>query len=192
MRRAAQTVLAWAGSGPADTALAAAPSWVAAGAAQDLAARAEAERYVRRYLTLGLRHYVRARDLCPVRGDCHLALAAYAERLGGPDDTAVYLRRAEVAEPANPDVWYWAGQVQLWHDQPARAWESWHRCLDLSDHYLTAILDAAARRLSREDMARTLFSSRPDLLPAAAYHLYPSSQAAAERGLSWRRHPSAG
>ena len=178
---AAQEVVAWTPQGPAASALATAPAWLAAEGAEDLATRGEEEDRTRRYLTFGLRHFVWARDLCPLMSGPHLALAAYADRLGGPDDAEAYLRRAEAVEPANPDVWYQAGRLELWRDQPAQAWESWRKCLELSDGYLAPILDAAAGRLGRAEMARTLFPTRPDLLPAAAAHLYPSPQGAAGR-----------
>ena len=164
-RAAAGAVLAWAGPAPAAVA---APSLLAAvGAAAAAREGAEEESLAGRYLIPGLTHYVRARDLCPLRGDSYLALAAHAERLGG-DDRSAYLRRAKAADPVNPYVWYWCGRLEWGDEQTEQACDSWLRCLELSDHYLPDILDASSLRPNREDVAQNLLPARPETPQSAA------------------------
>jgi tetratricopeptide (TPR) repeat protein len=74
--------------------------------------------------------------------------------------------------PYDPVLWFLCGQEYL-SGQPARAWENWRRCLEMSDLCLEPILEAAGQRLSAQEMIDRVLPAKPALLLRAAQQLYP-------------------
>jgi O-antigen ligase/tetratricopeptide (TPR) repeat protein len=181
----AEAVLVWAGpglhAGSAHPALAAAPSLALTSMAPAAQARLQQERLARDYLAAGLRHFVQARRLCPLLSGPHLVIALHVDDQEGEDARGASRRRAKLVEPANPNVWHLCGAQELRDGRPEQAWESWRRCLELSQRYLPAILHSSSQLLGPRELVEKVLPARPDVLVAAATQLYPAAEAAAER-----------
>src|SRR5262249_39643702 len=112
----------------------------------------KAEQLARRHLAPALRHYLHARDCCPLLGTAQVQLAANVTRMPQADPRRAYLDRAKLVAPSDAEVWYIAGIQELLDEQPERAWKSWRRSLEISDQYLPQILDPSARLLTPTDL----------------------------------------
>jgi tetratricopeptide (TPR) repeat protein len=168
-----------AGFSPAPGGAAVAPCWYLDSlAGQELGPRDD-ERLTGQYLRPALGHFLRARALCPLLPEPHRFLADYAGKLPLGDGRLTYLERAARVVPSDPVFWYLVGAEYL-DRQPARAWESWRRCLELSDRFLEPILRKSAARLGPDGLLRRLLPDRPAVLLAAA-EVYPAPAA--------QRHP---
>jgi O-antigen ligase/tetratricopeptide (TPR) repeat protein len=134
-------------------------------------------------LTAALRHYLRARDLCPLLAKPHVELAAHVNALEQADERAAYLERAKFLVPAEPDLWYWCGVLELVDGRPDEAWQSWRHSLGLFDVYAPEILDASSRFLGAEQVRDVVLPDQPRLLVKAALRLYPGpNQAEVRKG----------
>ncbi len=180
-----RTVLAWSGLGslaPAThPAWVAGSCWLAGASAWDQQIQAEEKRLLLRHQVPALRHCLQARDACPLWAECHLLLAEQAGNLDNAEGRGAYLERAKLVAADDPRVWYRCGIQEIDDDQKEQAWKSWRRSLELSDRYLLAILDRSAEFLDPPDILRTILPDRPGLLAAAALHLFPGTEFAAER-----------
>jgi O-antigen ligase/tetratricopeptide (TPR) repeat protein len=139
------------------------------------------KRLQREHLGPALRNYVLARDRCPLLGEPHLILATYGRRLARADAPEAYLDRLKRVANGDPEAWYLSGAQELLGDDPARAWASWRRSLELSDRYFPQILGAAATFLAPHEVVESVLPDRPELLLAAAQRLYPDAGAASQR-----------
>jgi O-antigen ligase/tetratricopeptide (TPR) repeat protein len=139
------------------------------------------EDLTREHLVPALRHLLLARDLCPLRLEPHMQLAAFAEKLEKGDPRSAYLGRAKLVVPNDPTLWYVWGGMELSDEGPEQACKSWRRSLELSDQYLPAILDECADRLTPQEVLGRVLPDDPGLLARAASHLYPWPEQAAER-----------
>jgi tetratricopeptide (TPR) repeat protein len=135
----------------------------------------------RKYLTPALRHYLVARDLCPLMAKPHVRIAADVKWLRNADPADVYLHRAELVYPRGPEVWYVAGLIQLRDGQKDEAWASWRRSLELSQEYLPQILTRAREALDGPELADKVLPDQADVLWAAAAYLYPDPKDQAKR-----------
>jgi tetratricopeptide (TPR) repeat protein len=154
-----------------------ASSWLATAGARGGALKAEEERWAARHLVPALRHYLRARDLCPLLVTPNLKLAAYGHVLAQADPPEHYLARAKRLAPGNPAVWYLCGLVEAELKQPKRAAQSWRRSLELSERYLPEILAAATGLLPPGERLADVLPDRPELLLAAVSRLNPNPNA---------------
>jgi O-antigen ligase/tetratricopeptide (TPR) repeat protein len=126
------------------------------------------------YLTPALRQFVRARDLSPLMAEPNVWIALNVERFKRAEPRERYLQRAKELARADPNIWYLCGSQELTlADQPEAAWQSWRRCLELSDAYLAPILDQTPGRLTPEAMTKQLLPARPASLLIAATYYYP-------------------
>jgi O-antigen ligase/tetratricopeptide (TPR) repeat protein len=137
-----------------------------ASAAVAASARAEQDFLVHRHLLPALRHYLEARDQCPLLCGPHLALATYRTWLKHADPRAAYIERATFLAPGLPEVWYSCGLLELMDNRPDQAWKCWRHCLELSDRYLSDIV----KRSPSDALAITVLPDRPDILLNAASH----------------------
>jgi hypothetical protein len=135
----------------------------------------------RNYLVPAMRHYLVARDLCPLLGIPHLQLANLASEMSQADPSNRYLERAKQLIPFDPQLWYLFGFYELLDDEKEKAWASWRRSLELSDQYLTEILNVARTLSSPSELIENILPDKPDLLLRAALQLYPQPEASAER-----------
>jgi tetratricopeptide (TPR) repeat protein len=175
----------------AELALAAVPPSAAspllvASSAQRLAESAEKEitpdeeaPLVGRHLLPALRHFIQARDLCPLLPEPHRCLADHADKLHRGDRRLAYLERAAWVVPSDPVLWYLLGEEHL-ESQPGRTWESWRRSLELSGQYLGPIVHKSAEALGPTGLLNEVLPDRPAILLAAATELYP--EPSEERG----------
>jgi tetratricopeptide (TPR) repeat protein len=81
--------------------------------------------------------------------------------------------------------------------QPDKAWRSWNRALQLSDTNLTLILNRCAGHLTPQETLDRVLPDRPEILLAAARHLFAGPTAVAQRRpfleralAAWNRHCS--
>ncbi len=133
----------------------------------------EEGRLVRCYLLPSLRHYLVARDLCPLMAKPQIRIADCREWLTAGDDRGSYIRRAKRTLSTNPELWYLAGRLELRDGQEVEAWSSWKRSLELSRQYLPQILDGAHARLTDDDLIQQVLPDQPEIHLAAAAHLHP-------------------
>jgi O-antigen ligase len=153
------------------------PFWLANAESRRSLFKAEEERWAAQQLVPALRHYLRARDLCPLLVTPNLKLAAYGHVLAQADPPERYLARAKRLAPGDPTVWYLCGLVEAEHRQPKQAAQSWRRSLELSERYFTQIVAAASRLLPPGAPLADVLPDRPELLLAAASRLYPNPEA---------------
>jgi tetratricopeptide (TPR) repeat protein len=147
--------------------------WLGALAARQELGRADDDELARRYLVPALRHYLGARDACPLLVAPQVQLAALCDRLDRSDGRRAYLERAVRLRPSDAELWYLAGAEQLRDGDPGRAWESWRRSLECSDAFLGEIVRDSCRRLGPEAAAREVLPGRPELLLRAAAEVAP-------------------
>lgn len=156
-------------------------SWTVGAKIRDSQRKELVAQLARRHLVPALRHYLQARDLCALRAKPHLRIAAYVRSLGSADPRTSYLERAQLLDPSDPELWYRCGIHELRDGQPERAWRSWRRSLELSDHYLSEVLDRSRVVLTPRDILENLLPDNAGLLLRSATHLYPGSDALAEQ-----------
>jgi hypothetical protein len=155
--------------------------WLALAAARQLTISQEEEDLTRRHLLPGMRHYLQARDLCPLMGPAQLQIAANVAWLEQAEPRSAYLERAKLLDPADAELWYLCGVQELVDEQPARTWQSWHRSLELSDRYLPEILTASARLLGPSELLERILPEKPGMVLTAALQLYPGPESAPQR-----------
>jgi tetratricopeptide (TPR) repeat protein len=108
-------------------------------------------------------------------------LATYAARLSQAEAPSIYRMRVKMLAANDPDIWYQCGVQELAAKEPRQAWESWRRCLELSDRYLAPILEASAAVLGPGELIETVLPDRAEVLLSAAFRLYPEAGAEALR-----------
>ena len=133
------------------------------------------------YLVEGLRHALFARDLGPLLPGPNARIAFYRDALEQADPRSVYLERVKFLAPADPQLWYLCGLQEIADHQLDEAWNSWRRSLQLSDRFLTRILDRAATVLPPRQLLAKILPDQPAILLAAAMYLYPQPEAAEDR-----------
>lgn len=133
------------------------------------------------YLVKGLRNVLFARDLGPLLPTPNARIAFYRDELVTADPRSVYLERVKFLAPVDPQLWYLCGLQEIADRQTDEAWNSWRRSLQLSDRFLTRILDRAATVLSPEQLLENILPDQPAILLAAAMYLYPQPEAATDR-----------
>jgi O-antigen ligase/tetratricopeptide (TPR) repeat protein len=133
---------------------------------------------VREERMLALQEFLRARDACPLMSDAQQGIGVYASPvyMKRGDQAEDYFRRAKLLSPGNVKIWYECGLQELLLMHPLEAWKSWRHCLELSDIYLLEILDLIAslpnNRLSTDQLLEKVLPDKPQILLAAALHLY--------------------
>jgi O-antigen ligase len=125
----------------------------------------------REHLVPALRHYLLARDLCPLLDKPHVRLAAHRDALPAAEPRAAYLKRAKRLLAGEPDLWYICGLQELRDGQTEEAWKSWRRCLECSGRHLQAVLREVERRGGRRAALEKVLPDRPVVLVEAARFL---------------------
>jgi O-antigen ligase/tetratricopeptide (TPR) repeat protein len=142
-------------------------------APRDGRGQTDQEQLTHLHLVPALWHFLRSRDLCPLRAEAHMEIAEYVDKFEKAEPRETYLERAKFLAPDDPEIWERCGTLELMDGRPDQAWTSWRRSLELADSHLPEILDRSAVHLSPHDILRRLLPDRPGLLLAAALHLYP-------------------
>ena len=96
------------------------------------------------HLVPALRHFLRSRDVCPLRAEAHMEIAEYVDKFEKAEPRETYLERAKFLAPDDPELWERCGTLELMDGRPDQAWTSWRRSLELSDSHLPEILDRSA------------------------------------------------
>jgi O-antigen ligase len=130
------------------------------------------ERLRREHLVPGLRSVLVARDLCPLLREAQELLADHADQMQKSEPRIAYLLRARRVSPDDARLWYLCGR-ELVADKPNLAAENWHRSLELSDRYLSDVLEQSTGHLSSEDLVARVLPERAEVLVRAAEELYP-------------------
>lgn len=174
--QAAQTVCAmapvWCPMVPARMALTATLTWASTAEAQEELSKKEEKELVHQHLVPALRHFLHARDLCPLLPEPQQGLADNTEELERSDARIAYLERTRFLLPHRPVQWYLCGDALL-DQQTDQTWKNWRRCLQLSDRYLSPILEESTRRLAPREILDRVLPDDPKILLAAALELYP-------------------
>jgi O-antigen ligase/tetratricopeptide (TPR) repeat protein len=130
--------------------------------------------------TLALREYLHARNACPLLSGAQLGIAAYTSLLKQGDAAKDYFRRAKLLAPGQAEMWYRCGLQEFTLNYPEDAWATWRHCLELSNDYLPQILSRTSR-LKTDQLLEKVLPDNPDVLLAAALHLYPDAGAIEQR-----------
>jgi O-antigen ligase/tetratricopeptide (TPR) repeat protein len=131
------------------------------------------------YLSPALRHYLEARNLCPLMAKPHARIAACRQWFTRADAAEAYLDRARSLVPCDAELWYCCAVEELKRGDKRAACMSWRRCLELvaggkdrralqlSDRYVRDILAASSGVLSPREVADgVLVEDRHQLLTA--------------------------
>lgn len=119
------------------------------------------QKLIAKYLYPAVKWFIRARNLCPMRPQPHIRLAIWAQLLSEGDSQRVYLARAKALAPYDPDVWYRAGILELIRGEPALAWESWRRSINISDQYMGEIVSRASLDLAPDELIERILEDDP-------------------------------
>jgi O-antigen ligase/tetratricopeptide (TPR) repeat protein len=130
------------------------------------------------HLIPALRHFLRSRDLSPLRAEIHMILAGHVKDFAAAEPRAAYLERAKLLAPGDPDIWYRCGLFELADGRPERAWASWRHTLALSRGYLPQILERSRAHLDPQGIIRHVLPERIDVLLAAASAIGPDPEEA--------------
>ena len=125
-----------------------------------------------------LAHYIEARNASPLYPEPHLRIADSVPHLQHAERPGVYTARAKWIAPRNPGIFYQSGIQEADNGETNQARESWRHSLELSDGFLTRILDRCRDDMSAEQMLQRLLADRPQQLISAAVHLYPDPMTA--------------
>jgi tetratricopeptide (TPR) repeat protein len=156
------------------------PFWARLAEVETQSRQREQEAFKNNHLIPGLQHLVQARSLCPLLPEPHRCLAEHAAKLVQADARSLYLERAALLMPYDPVLRYLCGREYL-EREPARAYASWRRSLDMSDLCLDSILEYSAQRLEPKVLMDRVLPARPRLLFRAAFRLYPGVGGKARR-----------
>ncbi len=157
--------------------------WLSEGPAAEMVDRKEQKEEARKYLLPALRHFVTARDCCPLLASANLALATRGSILARSESYDKYLDRVKLVSGGDPEIWFLCGAQELLAKEPNKAWASWRRCLELSDTHLPEILTVAHRDLGPREILEFVTPNRPEVLFSAAMALYPESESREDRRL---------
>jgi O-antigen ligase/tetratricopeptide (TPR) repeat protein len=161
-------------------------SWAATTTVQPEAARQGADKLARAERVAGLRHYLRARDLCPLMAKPHVRIAANRHLLAKADPLDAYLDRARSLLPYDADLWYACGLLELAGGRPDQAARSWRRSLEASGHHLQDVLARARPVFGDREVRERILPDDPRQLYEAA-ELLTDEQAAPGRRLLLER-----
>lgn len=121
----------------------------------------------------GLEQLLLARNLSPARPNFHLEIADHVKDLSTADPLETYLERATWLSPANSWAWYRRGEIELRFGRTDQALASYHRSLQLSDQFLTQIIQRCVQVFPGREWADTLIPDNPQRLVSAARILDP-------------------
>jgi O-antigen ligase/tetratricopeptide (TPR) repeat protein len=127
----------------------------------------------RQHLVPALRAYLEARDLCPLLSRPQIRIAANLPYFAKAEPRTVYLDRAKRLVTNDHDLWFLFGLQELVEGKHARAAQSWHRALELSDNLLPSMVQMGQKELGSEVFLSEVLPDKPALLVRAAELLFP-------------------
>ncbi len=127
-----------------------------------------------KHLIPALKHYVIARDLCPLLDGPHVMIAAYRQEFTQIEPTIQYLERAQKLRPQDPEIWYLSGIEQLKAKNRKQAFECWKKSLQRSDEYCSRIIRKCQKMgCSSKELISAVIPASPRLLTKAGELLHP-------------------
>jgi len=124
----------------------------------------ESTEMVQEYLVPALRHVLIARDLCPLIARTHLRLASLRHLLRQADPRSAYLARAKRLLAFDPELWFLAGKLELADGLRETAQQSWRQSLQLSNRYLSEIVNQTRGPLSRQELLERVIPDRAQVI----------------------------
>ncbi len=134
-----------------------------------------------RLVTPALGHFLSARDHCPARAKVHMEIAYYQEYLKKAEPRSNYLDRALYLDPTNPGLWYRAGILAVRDGRLDQAANYWRRSLQLSDDFLSKIVQRSIGRFNSQDLIDHVLPDNPGSLLVAVTQIYPKIDAPERR-----------
>ena len=131
-----------------------------------------------KHLLPALQHCIEARNLCPLNPEPHLRLAALGRMFDKAEAPSVYRNRAKMIAPRDPFIFYQCGVQESESGQNELAWQSWKVSLELSDSFLSQILERSRHQMTPTQMLSRILAKRPHQLASAANYLFPDAEAA--------------
>ena len=119
---------------------------------------------VRDNLLPALGHLLQARRACPLLPDVELKIARLAFLVDSPGCDRGPLDRARQLAPADCQLLYHCGRLELQAGRRSRAMDCWRRCVTLDPSYLGATLRRASEFLSPVEIAQQLAPDSPSIL----------------------------
>jgi S1-C subfamily serine protease len=130
-------------------------------------------------LVTAFRNLAAARVRCPLLPLPHLRFAAHAREFVRADPPSKYWERAHRLVPADPELWFLAGEQSMGEGQIERAWANWRRSLELSERYYDTVMAllTAGRAGPIGVAADGIVPDDPELLLRTARRLDPEARA---------------
>ena len=119
---------------------------------------------VQENLLPALRHWLWARRCCPLLPHPHLSMAELAWLLGAGSEDKTFAERARLVAPADPEILFETGLVDLNAGRREVACASWQQSLMLSDRFLPNILKLSEERLPLLETVKQVLPDSPSLL----------------------------
>ncbi len=121
--------------------------------------RLRQEPLIRDHLAAALGHFVLARRACPLMPEVHAPIGELCFLVASPATDRIHIERAQRLSPADPDLLFRCGLLELQAGRGESASRSWKRCLALDSRYLNEIVDLGGQYLG---MRRTIEDVLPD------------------------------
>lgn len=134
--------------------------------------RLRGETVVRNYLGHALRHLILARRWCALLPEVHLMTAQLSVLFASPADDRIHLDRARQLAPADPNLLFRCGVLEINAGRREPAYQSWRRCLTLGRRYRDDILRFVGRQLAQPQTIEKLLPDSPALLIQLARERY--------------------
>lgn len=142
---------------------------------------------IRDHLRRALKHSILARRACPLLPEVHLMIAELCVLAGDPANDQIHIERSQRLAPADPDLFFRCGLLELQAGRLDSACDSWRRSLSLSSRHLADILPLAGRQLSLWHTVEKVLPDSPALLIRLARGRYQGDQHASIRGMLIKR-----
>jgi O-antigen ligase len=143
--------------------------------------KADREEAEREHLRPALQNVLVARNVCPLLARPHVLIASHIERFRRAEPRRAYLDRVKLLEPRNPSLYFLFGVEEYADGHIEQACRDWQRSLELADTHLVAILEVTRQSANPQKMLAQVLPERPEVVLAAARHLYPTAKSSAER-----------
>lgn len=130
------------------------------------------------------RHWLLARNLCPLKAEPQAWLAANASKLAAGDKLQMYLQRALRIRPFDPELWYIRGLYASEQGADDEALRCWKKSLQLAPTFLAKILEKCAGRFAADRLLQDVVPDDPELLYKTAVKLGDKPESAATRQLA--------
>ena len=141
------------------------------------------EPVIQDHLAAALRHFVLARQACPLMPEVHVAIGELCFLVTTPAADHVHVERAQRLAPSDPDLLFRCGFLESQAGRRESAAKIWRRCLALDSKYLSEILDLGTQYLGVRQMVEDALPDSPQMLLDLARERYQAKEHAEIRRL---------